>query len=359
MASGHIKTVRGKTRTSYVVRYRPGGRSSPTRHAGSFPTKKLAQDRLDVVLEALAKGREPVFEVAASERVSVAAAFDRYEAGRLDWSEGSVKIFRQAKARLGKLGRRDSRSVVVEDVQAWVKALLAGGPKGDPKPLAVASVRKYLDQLRVVLDEAGLEPNPSRSPRVKLPKQVVEEIVPPTAGEVAVMCDELRRQARTTATRRYPLVCELLVGTGLRIGELQQVTWGDFDRVRGRLRVARNKTKGRTSGRRFVPLPGRLVASLAELRGDAGVDEAVFPGLSDNGLRSAMERACDRAGIPVYSPHDLRHRWISLLVMAGVPVSRVAGLAGHGKSSLTLDVYSHVMMDESEDVLDEMRRLAA
>lgn len=350
MASAHIKTVKRKT-TRYVVRYRPGGRSSPTRHAGSFATKKEAQARLERVRAALAEGREPSFEMDVSAPVSVAAAFDRYEASRLDWSAGSVRVFRQAKARLGGLGRRNVKSVTVEDVQAWVAGLV-----GD---LSAASVRKYLGQLRVVLDDAGLEPNPARSRRVRVPKVDREEVNPPTAREVEVMLDQLRRQARTRSTRRYALVCEVLVATGLRIGELQQLSWADVDFTGGRLRVARDKTKGGTHGRRFVPLPGRLVASLAEVRGDAGEGDGVFPGLSDHGLRNSMTRACRKVGVPAYSPHDLRHRWISLLILAGVPVTSVSRLAGHGKASLTTDVYGHVLMDEPAWLLEEMKELVS
>ena len=43
-------------------------------------------------------------------------------------------------------------------------------------------------------------------------------------------------------------------------------------------------------------------------------------GFSDQGLRLVMTRACKLAGIRAYSPRDLRHRYIALLVMAGVPL---------------------------------------
>lgn len=42
-----------------------------------------------------------------------------------------------------------------------------------------------------------------------------------------------------------------------------------------------------------------------------------------------MGRACELAGVPSFGPHDLRHRYISLLVLAGVPVSIVKGFVGH------------------------------
>lgn len=354
MASAHVKKVQRKSGTRWIVRYRPGGRSSPTRHAGTFKTAKLAGDRLDVVLSALARGEEPVFEIEQSQVLSVSSAFDRYKASRLDWAPVTVRVFDQAKKRLGVLGRKDVRHVTVEDVQAWVAKQLA--------ELAVSSVRKYLVQLRVVLDDVGVEPNPARSPRVKLPKERKAEVHPPSGAEMAAMLDALRAspgRRQPAALRHYPLVIEVLAATGLRVGEIVDLRWEDVDVTGGRLRVARDRTKGSTSGRRFVPLPGRLVASLVEIRPEGVLpDVPVFPRLSAQALRNVMSRACVRAGIPVFTPHDLRHRYISLLVMAGVPVTRVSDLAGHSASSLTVDVYSHVMMDEEASVLEEMRMLA-
>ena len=56
-----------------------------------------------------------------------------------------------------------------------------------------------------------------------------------------------------------------------------------------------------------------------------------------------MATACTTAGIPVYTPHDLRHRRLSLWHGQGVPVKELAARAGHARASMTLDVYSHVM----------------
>jgi len=52
------------------------------------------------------------------------------------------------------------------------------------------------------------------------------------------------------------------------------------------------------------------------------------------------------AEIPLFTPHDLRHRYISLLVMAGVPLPVVREVVGHSRASVTRDVYSHVLLDE-------------
>lgn len=158
---------------------------------------------------------------------------------------------------------------------------------------------------------------------------------------------------------RYRLPLRLLDWTGLRVGELAGLRWGDLDYRAARLRVARGRTKGGTAGRRWVPVPTGLLADIADLvpPEDRNLDEAIFPGFSDQGLRLAMTRACKLAGIPAYSPHDLRHRYISLLVMAGVPLPVVRTVVGHSRASVTLDVYSHALLDEPREVLARRHEL--
>lgn len=60
-----------------------------------------------------------------------------------------------------------------------------------------------------------------------------------------------------------------------------------------------------------------------------------------------MSRACTAAGIPAFSPHDLRHRRISLLLREEDPVT-VSRLVGLARASTSLDVYGHVLLDEAE-----------
>ena len=51
------------------------------------------------------------------------------------------------------------------------------------------------------------------------------------------------------------------------------------------------------------------------------------------------------AGIAHRHPHDLRHRYASVKIAEGVPVTTLAAQLGHSKKSMTLDVYSHVLLD--------------
>lgn len=73
--------------------------------------------------------------------------------------------------------------------------------------------------------------------------------------------------------------------------------------------------------------------------------------LADSGadaLRTAIARACKAEGIALWSPHDLRHRRISLLHLRGVPWARIAEFVGQRDLTVTANTYSHVLVDEAE-----------
>ena len=52
--------------------------------------------------------------------------------------------------------------------------------------------------------------------------------------------------------------------------------------------------------------------------------------------------------MPLFSPHDLRHRRISLLPAQGRSWAEVARFVGQRKLSITTDTYTHVLLDPAE-----------
>jgi integrase len=79
---------------------------------------------------------------------------------------------------------------------------------------------------------------------------------------------------------------------------------------------------------------------------DRTAQRRVFPGSGRQTIGNAMRNACKGAGIANYSPHDLRHRFISVKIREGIPVTDIAAHVGHSRKSLTLDTYAHVLIDE-------------
>jgi integrase len=195
--------------------------------------------------------------------------------------------------------------------------------------------------LAMVFDFAGVTPNPARDRvRVRLPREERPEIQPPTAVHV-----EAVHRLLPTAYR-LPLL--VLDATGMRVGELEQLTWGDVDEQRGRWRVSRTVAKTRYG--RWVSVPPVLFEAVAGLcpRDDRHPDRRVFENVTADRLRMAIQRACVAAGVPVFSPHDLRHHRISLLHLAGIPWARIGEHVGQRDLAVTANTYSHVLADEAE-----------
>jgi integrase len=76
----------------------------------------------------------------------------------------------------------------------------------------------------------------------------------------------------------------------------------------------------------------------ARLFADSGADA----------LRTSIAKACKAEGLPLWSPHDLRHRRISLLHLRGVPWARIAEFVGQRDLTVTANTYTHVIADEAE-----------
>jgi integrase len=96
------------------------------------------------------------------------------------------------------------------------------------------SIRKTLTTLAMILDYAGVTPNPARDRvAVKLPREDRAEVNPPTASHVLSVHRLLPR------VLRLPLLT--LDATGMRVGELAALTWGDVDEPQGRWRVSKNR----------------------------------------------------------------------------------------------------------------------
>lgn len=77
-------------------------------------------------------------------------------------------------------------------------------------------------------------------------------------------------------------------------------------------------------------------------------ERRVFQGFGGDRFRTAITRACTAAAVPAFSPHDVRHRRISLLHLSGVPWARIGEHVGQRSLRVTADTYSHVLSDERE-----------
>ena len=320
------------------VEYRLGGREAPTQFAGSFTTKREASLRKVWVLNEIAAGRAPLLSLLVDEPTvpTLTEAGERWHASRFDVAE-STKVQQRVSLKLALplLGDRAVDTLTAHDVADLVVELVAKGK-------APGTIRKTTQAVAMVLDHAGIKPNPARDRVVvKLPRDQPDEPEPPSADHVVAA------YRRIPAKHRLALLW--LDWSGARVSSIDKLLVGDYDQSRRRVRLRKAITKMRRA--LWVELPDVLADAIeatlphpkfrdpeARLFADSGADA----------LRTAIAKACKAEGVPIFSPHDLRHRRISLLHLRGMPWARIGEYVGQRDLAVTANTYTHVMLDETE-----------
>jgi len=123
------------------------------------------------------------------------------------------------------------------------------------------------------------------------------------------------------------------------------------DFAEGRIRVSRARTKRRSAGQRWLPVPEELLEEMAALcpLEERSRERRVLSGLDAWKVRDGLALACRNAKIAHYGPHALRHRRCSLWLAHGFETVFVKQRSGHSKASLLTDVYGHVMVEPAGD----------
>lgn len=334
MASAWITPRKTGNGIRHRVLFRVGGHEDSPRYGGSFRTKREAEIRRAWIADQLAAKIRPDVRFAAPvDVVTLRALAAEWQASRVDVSAGTLQTYRVALGRLlPRLGDEPVNELDAQRVAALVAELHGEGLKKQ-------TIRKTVSVLAMVLDHGRVQPNPARDRlTVRMPREERRIVQPPEAAHVEAVVRLL--------PAHYRLATLVLDATGMRVGELEALVWGDLDEPRGRWRIATSKT-GRP---RWVTPPPVLLERVQELcpRDDRHADRRVFEHVTGDRLRTAIGRACTAAGVPAFSPHDLRHRRVSLLHLGGMPWARIGELVGHDDLMTTARTYTHVISDERE-----------
>lgn len=254
-------------------------------------------------------------------------------------------------------GRRLLASITTSDIQSFVSSLLQKSrlsPKSTNNSLILLKT-----MFRHALEWGYLRQDPCKPvKRLKLEQKEMDFL---TAEEVRLLLKHSDEPYRTL------FLCAVL--TGMRMGEVLSLMWGDVDWANDRILVKRSlfwrakknvkesaptwefTTPKSSYSKRSVPMGPRLREALQvhkitsrehelDLVFCTGLGNPLDPStVLSRGLRPALARA----GLRQLRFHDLRHTCASLLLHQGESVKAVQQQLGHASASTTLNVYTHVM----------------
>lgn len=220
--------------------------------------------------------------------------------------------------------------------------------------------------------------------KISVPKDVNsnKEIKYYTVEQLEIFLNEVKKPTKNAKYKhsiQYFTLFTLLARTGLRIGEALALTWDDINLDEQTLTVNKNlvyplntnpyistpKTKGSVRTIKLDDYTIRLLKkhkiNRSEIylmyknykRPDTNIVFHQHDGrwLRTNVVREYFKEICKRAGLPILSPHALRHSHAVHLLEAGANIKYVSERLGHASIKTTADTYLHVTKKIENDAL--------
>ena len=230
---------------------------------------------------------------------------------------------------------------------------------------------------------------------MKAPKsQENYEISPETVEEKTLDADKALNKEETAALRtvlyqRWHIppqnrrfvnggAIELILNTGMRMGEALALKWSDINFEKKTLSVTKNlitvKNRDKTGpkqkliiqekpktekSKRLLPLNKAALAALEDLKTAPGYNPMGFVIHTKTGrpimprsFEQSLELMCRAAGIRRVGVHALRHTYATRLFEKRVDIKVISELLGHSSTEITYKVYIHVIDSLKESAVE-------
>lgn len=317
--SGHVFRIDRKRGPQWYAKYRlPDGRQVQThigpawtergRPAAGYFTKRTAQAWLDDVLAQARRGELPGMVLTGATVADAAAEWLRWAEHDRACTPSTLSEYRYNAARITRdLGDTRLEDVTPELLERWKAAL----------DVSNRTVAKYLIVMHGIFRRAmkvwGLPRNPVAD--VERPRVRVSDAIDAFSPE------EVHALIRAAASKQDACLYLTAAFTGLRLGELLALRWGDVDFARQAILVRRSYSahggigtpkSGKVRSIPMVPDVAQALAELGHREQFSGDDDLVFAGESGlfqdaSAVRARYKDALDRGGLRRLRFHDLRH----------------------------------------------------
>lgn len=160
----------------------------------------------------------------------------------------------------------------------------------------------------------------------------------------------------------------LCLYSGLRIGELLALKWGDIDFSRGIMTISRSCHDEYKDGKllkvydtpktktsiRTIPIPKQIIPHLKQIKKKSD-SEYVVSDKNDIGIRSyqkTFECILRKLHIPRKGFHALRHTFATRAIECGMDVKTLSEILGHKNPEITLKRYAHSMLEHKAEMMN-------
>lgn len=157
------------------------------------------------------------------------------------------------------------------------------------------------------------------------------------------------------ATPELALAIQIAAATGLRATNVFGLQYDWINPADRTITIPAANIKNKKHF--LTTIPETILAQIAAIRKNNRKQRYLFPSPTGTGhvrnMDTAWRTACKKAGITGFSFHDLRHFFVSNLIMQGVDIGTVSKLANHSSVAITLKRYGHLSQKYTSEIIEQ------
>ena len=349
-----VNTFRGKPDRTYWINFR------------DFSTKKLRWKQCGkasegwtpeaaqrVRVEQLEKDRAGLYKSSTQQKIDSLTLEEFMQNHYLPWSQQNQKrpfddLSRYNNWLKDDLGPLPFCNITADHIEKIIAKMKEAGR-------ATATIRHVTKLVRHILNKAselGIFTGADPCKNIKLQKVQNARLRFLARDEAENLLAELRK-----TSDRVAQMATMSLYSGMRLGEIFALKWGDIDYEHGIITILDSKN----GEARPIFITDPIRAILCELTKGAPADKLFVTNRGDSVkfLSNTFGRVIDKLALNEgitdrrqrVSFHTLRHTYASWAVMAGVPLFQLGKALGHKSSKMT-ERYSHLAPDSQKVVFD-------
>jgi len=266
----------------------------------------------------------------------------------------------------------DLEKTPVTDInKAMVKKLLQKKLKEGYAASTATHIKNAISGvLELAVDDNKISSNPAQIIRKLIRSKVKKYHIDPLTREETKL---LLETCLTNYPKHYPMLLTLC-RTGMRLGEVIALQWGDIDFNNRFIIVRRSRSKSHTSTPkndkyRNVDMSRQLTECLSKLKikrkeeylaKGEGVPEWIFiseigtPLIEGHWRERVFKKILEKAKLRQIRIHDIRHTYASQLIQDNRSLAYIKDQLGHHSIQVTVDIYGHLVPGANKEVVDSL-----
>ena len=297
---------------------------------------------------------------------------------------------------LPKFGHYQPDKITSSDIQKWINELAqkskesvdAGNKrakKGSAKDFG-AIAHKLREIFNFGITHFELKYNPVQSIKIPpKPKSNQKRIMVLHDEDLTIWLNFVDTLPNTRANRRFKVICDSLLASGMRINELLALTIYDLDFESSEILVTKTLVwrnanpklglKGKVvckntpksdSGNRKIAVPYQIIEQLQNFHDEMNLyfkknglskSKLIFPTIYGNYMcdrneRATLKRRLQEVNLPDYGFHLFRHTHASMMLNAGMNWKELQVRMGHKSIKTTMDIYAELAPKNQTQAVD-------